>query len=104
MQLELDNGPDTFNAIFRNADADRLLIDNDVFKIGLGVTPNEIRNLAAGPAVANIATAQFIYVQNTNQLFFDADGTGASTGPVLLATLQFAGGNNEVLASDFYVI
>ena len=45
MQLELGNGVDAFTGIFRTTDSDRLLIDNSVFNIGLGVTANEIRNL-----------------------------------------------------------
>ena len=60
-----------------------------MFNIGLGVTQNEIRNLATGPAVASIATAQFIYVQVTVKVFFDQDGTGGTFAPVLLATLDF---------------
>jgi Ca2+-binding RTX toxin-like protein len=104
MQLELNNGADVFNDIFRETDADRLLVDNAVFNIGLGVTQNEIRNLATGPAVADIATAQFIYVQDTNEVFFDQDGTGGAFAPVLLATLEFEQGDNELLAGDFWVI
>ena len=104
MQLELGKGVDLFTSIFRTTDSDRLVIDNSVFDIGLGVTANEIRNLATGPATANIATAQFIYVQDTTQLYYDADGTGATAAPVLLATLGFAEGGNTLQVTDFYVI
>jgi hypothetical protein len=83
---------------------DKLLIDNDVFNIGLGVTIGEIRNQMTGPAVANTPTAQFIFLQNTRDLYFDADGTGSALGPVLLAMVTFAEGPNEVQPGDFWVI
>ena len=57
-----------------------------------------------GAPTASIATAQFIYVQDTRQLFFDADGNGGASGPVLLATLTFIDGGNQILPGDFYVI
>jgi hypothetical protein len=104
MQLELNNGPDTFNNVFRTTDADRLLVDNAVFNVGLGVTPNEIVNLATGPALANSAIAQFIYLQDTNQVFFDQDGTGGAFAPVLLATVNFIEGPDQLLATDLLVI
>jgi hypothetical protein len=104
LQLELNNGPDTFNSVFRNTDGDSLLIDNDVFNIGAGVTSSEIRNLATGPAAASSASAQFIFVQDVRQLFFDSDGTGGAFAPVLLATVNFAEGGNQLFAGDFFVI
>jgi hypothetical protein len=104
MQLELNNGPDTFNNVFRTADADRFLVDNAVLNVGLGVTPNEIVNLATGPALANSAIAQFIYLQDTNQVFFDQDGTGGAFAPVLLATVNFVEGPDQLLATDLLVI
>lgn len=104
MQLELNNGPDTFTSVYRNLDGDKLLIDNDVFNIGAGVTSTEVRNQTSGPAIASIATAQFIFVQSASQVYFDADGTGGAFAPVLLATVNFAEGGNQLYAGDFYVI
>ena len=104
MQLELNNGLDTFNNVFRTTDADRLLGDNAVFNVGLGVTPNEIVNLPTGPALANSAIAQFIYIAATNEVFFDQDGTGGAFAPVLLATVNFGQGPDQLLATDLLVI
>jgi hypothetical protein len=105
LQLELNNGPDTFINVARNSHGDKLLVDNDVFDIGLGVTFDEIRNQPAGPAAANAAKAQFIFLQTTRELYFDADGTGGAFGPVLLATVGFAETPVNVLfPGDFYVI
>jgi hypothetical protein len=62
-------------------------------------------NQASGAPVADIAASQFIYVQADNQLFYDDDGTGSVSSPVLLATV--IPGDlpaNQLLASDFQVV
>lgn len=48
-----------------------------------------VRNVAGGgPIAANRASPQFIFDQLTSILYFDADGTGASEGPVPVALLN----------------
>lgn len=106
LQLEYGKGADALVGIYRNTDADRLLIDHNEFNIGLGVTPGEIRNIGvAAPIAASIATAQFIFRATAHELYFDKDGTGGAFSPLLIATLNFTEGNADVvLASDFYII
>jgi len=104
MRLELNNGVDALNGLSRITEADCLLVDNAVFNVGLGVTSNEIANQASGAPVATQANAQFIFVQATNELFFDQDGAGGTFNPVLLATVTFTEGPNQIFALDFVVI
>ena len=106
LQLEYNKGADTIRAVFRNSDADRLLIDRHEFDIGLGLNPNEIRNIGAvDPIASNIASAQFIFRATAHELYFDKDGTGAVFAPILIATVQFSEGDaNVITPSDFYII
>ena len=105
MRLELNNGADTFND-FSTADFDKLLVDRDVFDFGVSITADEIVNQLSGTTVnTTIASEQFIYLQETNQLFFDSDGTGTASEAVLVATVNITGGVEQGLdPNDFYYV
>ena len=103
MKLELGNGVDSIT-LFRAPDHDKLLVDHNVFHIGFALSANELKNQAGvGAPVADIATAQFIYVIGTSALFYDDDGTGAAAAPVQVATVNGVGVTGLALA-DFYVV
>jgi Ca2+-binding RTX toxin-like protein len=104
MKLELRHGVDDI-VDFSRGDGDRLLVDHNVFHVGLGVSSSEILNLASGAPVASIAHAQFVYIEATNQLYYDDDGTGGASTPVLLANVYPSDGPLHTLhVSDFQVV
>jgi Ca2+-binding RTX toxin-like protein len=109
MKLQLANGLDDI-IDFSRGDHDKLLVDHNVFNVdlgdvGLGLSSSEILNQASGAPVASIASAQFIYVDATDRLYYDDDGTGGASLPVLVATVTPSDGPLTTLqVSDFLVV
>jgi Ca2+-binding RTX toxin-like protein len=78
--------------------ADRILLDHDVFSgLATGALASSAFVLGTG---AGDADDRIIYNQATGELWFDADGSGA-TAPVLFATLA---PSTSLAASDFAVV
>jgi Ca2+-binding RTX toxin-like protein len=92
-------GTDTITNFLR-ANGDVLVVDLSVFSLGASFSAAELVNSAGH--VASGAIAQFIYDTNSQQLWFDADGSGATNAAIHIATLT--GGPASLLLSDFAVI
>jgi Ca2+-binding RTX toxin-like protein len=92
-------GTDTVTNFLR-ANGDVLVVDLSVFSLGASFTAAELVNSAGH--VASGAIAQFIYDTDTQQLWFDADGSGATNAAIHIATLT--GGPASLLLSDFAII
>ncbi|GHC60737.1 calcium-binding protein [Neogemmobacter tilapiae] len=85
--------------VFYNGPADRLHLDNDVFKAIGPVGKFDMKNLAYGNA-AKDADDRLIYSRETGQIWYDADGTG-TIAKILFAKTQ--AGFSEIPA-HIYII
>jgi Ca2+-binding RTX toxin-like protein len=109
--LEGSSGADTFwlhigtgfDVImdFDFSEGDKLQVANSEFLLG-GLGPVSLRNAFAGDVVADTAGPQFIYDRVGSLLYYDADGTGTTRSPLLIAEL--AGFVSGLTTGDFIVI
>ena len=79
--LELNRGADTIQEF--TSSQDKLQVSRKVFDVGRLLNTDELVNRASD-ASATEAKAQFIYRKDTDQLFYDSDGTG-SEAAILVA-------------------
>jgi Ca2+-binding RTX toxin-like protein len=82
---------------------DSLVVSRSEF----GIAAISLRNQATGAPVATVASGQFIYVDDTDRLWFDRDGTGSRHAPIHIATVEI--GETEparttLIESDFHLI
>lgn len=92
--LEGGLGADTF-ALHRGTGYDVILdfffSEGDKLQVSTasfaGATTANIRNVSNGVIDSSVAAPQFIFDTITKNLYFDADGTGSSSGPELIALL-----------------
>jgi Ca2+-binding RTX toxin-like protein len=82
---------------------DRLRVVGSEFGIGPTLEANELGNRAFDHSAVG-TNPQFIYQQNTHEIWFDADGTGSGAATILIATFDVGPGSLSLLLSDFEVI
>jgi hypothetical protein len=102
-QLELNKGRDVVSG-FGGLGADQFLVDGAEFGLPVGLlVATALREIAAGSAVANSPDPQFIFKDDTDELFFDPDGTSAEFAPVFIAVI-IGMSMAELDPGDFFVI
>ena len=99
-QIELNKGADV---ILRSdlTGRDHIIVDRAEFGFGHPfLSVDEVVTQASGtPTALLFASPQFIFVDATDQLFFDADGIGALSAPVVVAVI--ARPWTQLIASKF---
>ncbi|WP_258157449.1 calcium-binding protein [Rhizobium sp. TH2] len=97
--LQLNKGSD--NVINFDSAEDLLRIRGDEFGIGRLLNGNELFNRAAD-SNATGASAQFIFRQDNDQLYFDGDGTGADAAILIASFSGMSAG--QLVQSDFEIV
>ena len=88
---------------FTSADGDKIVLDQTLFNIGATLTASEFRSATTIGTGGGAATPSqhILYDSDSGKLFYDADGSGHASSPVLFATLTT---HPALTVADFVVI
>jgi Ca2+-binding RTX toxin-like protein len=84
-------------------EADKIFLEKDVFKLGTSFTSGEFKSapdINPNGGVAN-GTAKILYDSDSGKLYYDADGAGTTSAPVLVATIGSGATHPNVAFGDF---